>query len=191
MEGWWAASYIVLWMVVLALVVVVVALARQIGTLHLRVEPQGALEIDGEGPMLGEAPPAFETVTADGRAAVVGGPGEAQLLLFASPGCNVCEQVLPGLRATSATLGARPYIISDLDRDDAPRAFGSKLPAPLVPAPEIVRAYDVPGTPFVVVLDELGVVRSKGTPNNLEQMEGLVHTARRRIREAASERQAS
>jgi hypothetical protein len=41
----------------------------------------------------------------------------------------------------------------------------------------------VPGTPFVVVLDERGVVRAKGTVNNLEQVEGLVDTANRRITE--------
>jgi len=41
----------------------------------------------------------------------------------------------------------------------------------------------VPGVPFVVVFDEFGAVRSKGTVNTLEQVEGLVDTARRRILE--------
>jgi len=41
--------------------------------------------------------------------------------------------------------------------------------------------WNVPGTPFVVVLDELGVVRAKGTVNNLEQVEGLLDTAARRV----------
>ncbi len=50
--------------------------------------------------------------------------------------------------------------------------------------------FDVPGTPFVLVLDELGIVRAKGTVNNLEQVEGLVDTAGRRMREE-SERWAS
>jgi hypothetical protein len=40
---------------------------------------------------------------------------------------------------------------------------------------------DVPGTPFLVVLDELGIVRAKGTVNNLEQVEGLIDTAARRM----------
>jgi hypothetical protein len=31
------------------------------------------------------------------------------------------------------------------------------------------------------VLDGTGTVRAKGTPNNLEQMEGLVDSARRRM----------
>jgi hypothetical protein len=47
------------------------------------------------------------------------------------------------------------------------------------------RAFDVPGTPYLVVLDEMGIVRAKGTVNNLEQVEGLVDTAGRRMREGA------
>lgn len=181
MQGWWLASYVVLWLLVAALAVVVVALARQIGTLHLRLGPRGALEIDTEGPPLDEAPPIFETSDVAGRPTVIGGPGHALLLLFASPGCMVCEEVLPALQPVSAAAGARPYVVSDLDPDEARLAFGEGLPAPLVASPELTRAYDVPGTPFVVFLDELGVVRAKGTPNNLEQLEGLVDTAKRRV----------
>ena len=47
--------------------------------------------------------------------------------------------------------------------------------------PDLERVYDVPGTPFLLVMDELGMVRAKGTVNNLEQVEGLVDLALRRI----------
>lgn len=192
MQGWWAASYVVLWLVVIALAVVVVALARQIGTLHLRLGPRGALEVDSEGPPLGEALPPVDARRVDGETVTIGGPGEPQLLLFASPGCRVCEEVMPALRAVSSATDLKPYVVTDLDHDEALRAFsGVRPPAPLVPAPEVVRSYDIPGTPFVVVVDDLGVVRAKGTPNNLEQMEGLVDTARRRMRVATREEHAS
>ena len=191
MQGWWAASYVVLWLLVCALAVVVVALARQIGTLHLRLGPRGALEVDTEGPRLDEAPPVFDTEDVNGDPAAIGGPGERKLLLFASPGCMVCDEVIPGLRAAAGNAGARPFILSDLHREEAIASFDRKLPAPLIASPEIAAAYEVPGTPFVVFLDELGVVRAKGTPNNLEQMEGLVDTALRRMRDAANERRAS
>jgi hypothetical protein len=55
------------------------------------------------------------------------------------------------------------------------------LRATVVPGDMIAQSYDIPGTPYVLVLDELGVVRAKGTVNNLEQMEGLVDTAQRRL----------
>ena len=51
--------------------------------------------------------------------------------------------------------------------------------------PDAERAWRVPGTPFAVILDPSGVVRAKGTVNNLEQVEGLIDTARAREREAA------
>ena len=58
MSGWWAAAFVVLWILVAVLAIVVVALARQIGVLQLRLAPLGALEVDDEGPVLGEAPEA-------------------------------------------------------------------------------------------------------------------------------------
>ena len=56
MSGWWAAAFVVQWILVAVLAIVVVALARQIGVLQLRLAPLGALEVDDEGPPIGEAP---------------------------------------------------------------------------------------------------------------------------------------
>ena len=75
MHGWWAASYAVLWLLVFALCVVVVALARQIGTLHLRLGPRGALDLEDEGPVVGRPPPAAVTVAFDGATEEVAAPG--------------------------------------------------------------------------------------------------------------------
>ena len=41
MTGWWAAAFVAQWLLVLVLAVVVVALARQVGTLHLRLGSAG------------------------------------------------------------------------------------------------------------------------------------------------------
>ena len=192
MEGWWAASYAVLWVLVVVLCVVVVALARQVGTLHLRLGPRGALEIDDEGPPLGEAPEPVDARDIEGRELTVGGPGEAQVLMFVSPGCMLCEQVLPALPAIANTNDLTPLVLTDVDATESALTFGpKKLPAPVVPAITIASAYEVPGTPYVVVLDRHGVVRAKGTINNLEQLEGLVETGRRRAAEADAARQAS
>jgi methylamine dehydrogenase accessory protein MauD len=183
MSGWWLASYIALWVLVAVLSLLVIALARQVGTLQLRLGPRGALEIDDEGPPLGEAPEPADTTDLDGRPATIGGPGEPQLLLFVSPGCPVCREVLPAVRAVSRAGRLSPYVIADADRIDVREAYGS-VGAPVAAAPELARSYSIPGTPYVVVLDHVGVVRAKGTVNNLEQVEGLVDTARRRLEAA-------
>ncbi len=49
-------SVIVLWVVVLAMAGVIVALARQVGVLHERLAPVGALTI-GADPVIGKAAP--------------------------------------------------------------------------------------------------------------------------------------
>jgi methylamine dehydrogenase accessory protein MauD len=178
-EGWWAASYAVLWVLVVMLCVVVVALARQIGTLHLRLGPRGALEMDDEGPPLGEGAPIVETTDISGRQVQVG--GEGQVLMFVSPGCTLCAQVMPGLTAVAGQAGLRPLIVSDSDPEETRSQFASKRTnAAVVPGISFIERYAVPGTPYIVVLDSWGVVRGKGTVNNLEQLEGLVETARRR-----------
>ena len=192
MGGWWTASYVVLWLLVVVLCFVVVALARQIGTLHLRLGPRGALEMDDEGPPLQEAPPPVDAVDISGKGISVGGPGHAQLVLFVSPGCHLCEAVLPSLTAVSEAGDMRALVVTDSDATEARTSYGDgRVRAPVIPSRKLAQAYRVPGTPYVVILDDLGVVRAKGAVNNLEQMEGLVDTARRRIAEASPERQAS
>lgn len=186
MDGWWAASYGILWLLVVVLCFVVVALARQVGTLHLRLGPRGALEMDDEGPPLGEAPIATDLDTLDGRTVSVGGPGNAQVLLFVSPGCHVCEQVLPSIGVAAKSKGLDAMVLSDTDELETTRTFAKKrLDVPVVSARDLTRSYGVPGTPYVVVLDDLGVARAKGTVNNLEQLEGLIDTALRRQRDEA------
>lgn len=182
MEGWWIASYVVLWALVVVLCIVVVALARQIGTLHLRLGPRGALELDDEGPPLGEAPPALDVNDVDGRAVTLGGPGQEQLLMFVTPTCLICNEVLPAVRAMSSLGRFRPYVITDATTFDARDSLRPKVgDTPIVANPSVPKAYTVPGTPYVVVVDNRGIVQAKGTVNNLEQVEGLIDTALKRI----------
>jgi methylamine dehydrogenase accessory protein MauD len=183
MTGWWTASYVVLWLLVIVLTVLLLSLARQVGTLHLRLGPRGALELDDEGPPLGEAPGYVQTRDRDGNPVTIGGPGPPQFLLFVSPDCPICREVAPSLSAASRGGRFSPYLISDSSES----TNGNEYPwaarsTPVIHGPEIAEAYGIPGTPYAVVLDRLGVVRAKGTVNNLEQMEGLVDTALARLR---------
>jgi hypothetical protein len=167
LSGWWAAAFVVQWILLVVLAIVVIALARQIGVLHLRLAPLGALEVDDEGPRIGQAPPARTAIAADGVPTLVGGPGPRRLVAFTSPTCPICELVVPSIPAAAAAARMVPQIVSD---------------------PDLEAAYGVPGVPFLVVLDGSGIVRSKGTVNSLEQIEGLIDTALRRIEDASEAR---
>jgi methylamine dehydrogenase accessory protein MauD len=185
MTGWWTASYIVLWILVIVLCVLLLSLARQVGTLHLRLGPRGALELDDEGPPLGEAVPPAEASDRNGNQVTVGGPGAPQFLLFVSPGCPVCREVVPSLPVVARVGSLDSYVISDSEEPKAAHEYASAgRGSPVILAPDIAHTYRVPGTPYAVILDRLGVVRAKGTVNNLEQMEGLLDTALARLHEA-------
>lgn len=189
MSGWWAASYVVLWLLVAVLCIVVVALARQIGTLHLRLGPRGALEINDEGPPLGEAPTRRTVTDLTGSSLEVGGPGASQLIAFATPNCHLCAQVLPSIPVVARPRKLTPVVVFDADADEARSETRSwREGVHVVASSRLAHSYRVPGTPYVVVLDQFGIVRAKGTVNDLEQLEGLVDTAFKRAIEARGPR---
>jgi methylamine dehydrogenase accessory protein MauD len=178
-HGWWAASYLVLWVLVVVLALVVVSLARQVGVLNARLGPPGLRTSDDEGPRLGEAPAAATLTDIHGTSVTVGGPGRPRVLLFVSPGCGICEQLLPALAAIARNAQVDPFVLTDANRTEAEREFGRPdLAAPLVSAPELLFLYNVPGTPYAVITDRLGIVRAKGSVGSLDQLERLAEAGR-------------
>jgi methylamine dehydrogenase accessory protein MauD len=94
-------SQIVLWLVVVVLALTVLALARQIGVLHERVAPLGALSTK-TAVDVGEPAPRFDVIDLGGRPLRIGGEspdGRSQLLLFVSPSCPMCKKLLPVARS--------------------------------------------------------------------------------------------
>ena len=94
------ASQIALWIGLLVLGVVCMALARQIGVLHQRIAPAGALSL--RQPLkIGDATPEMTLTALDGSTVQIGGVrgGRGQLLLFLSPDCKICEALLPAVRS--------------------------------------------------------------------------------------------
>lgn len=177
-SGGWFVSYAFLWVAVVVLAVLVVALAREVGALHLRLGPRGALEIDTEGPEIGAVVPPLDASAMDGRTARIGGPGASRLYLFASPTCGICRDVLPAMPFLLRG-GVDGAVIAEAPARDL--AAWRQTGVAVVSSPEAFLAYSVPGTPYAVVLDDRGAVLAKGTPNDPAQLEGLLETARRRI----------
>lgn len=86
-----------LWVVVIVQAVAILALARQIGVLHERVAPAGAL-INSAGPGVGEQSPRLEVQSLAGNAITIGATlatGRAQLMLFVSSTCPICKKLIP------------------------------------------------------------------------------------------------
>ena len=90
-------SNLVLWGLVVVLAIVVFALARQIGVLHERIAPAGALTLSG-GLKPGESVPELALQTLAGKSLDLVDFGRRErglLLFFLSPVCPVCKSLLP------------------------------------------------------------------------------------------------
>ena len=138
-----------------ALGIAVLALAREVGMLRLRLGPQAALELDEEGPPLGS------------RAALAGrveaGPhAELGLAVFTSPGCRVCTALGPSI----ASLASDPLLALGVFEEAADADVWAEL--------------EVPGSPYAVAFALDGTVLAKGAFNNLAQLESVLATAERR-----------
>jgi methylamine dehydrogenase accessory protein MauD len=176
-------SNALLWIVVVVLSGVVLALLRQVGVLHERVAPAGALVGRG-GPRVGEPAPVLEVEDWSGRRLRVGGAGDASTLVcFLSPGCPVCKTLLPVLRSVAAAEAARLVFASDgarAEHEAFVRAHGLEREAYVLSA-ALGLAYQVGRLPYAVLLDAEGIVRARGLVNTREHLESLFEAKERGV----------
>jgi methylamine dehydrogenase accessory protein MauD len=173
-----------LWLLVLALAGMVLALARQIGVLHERIAPAGALYL-AKGLKVGESAPLVEVTDLAGKALRIGGSrsdGKSSLLLFVSPTCPVCKALLPVARASQRSEANWLEIILASDGDaKTQREFVASQDlasfAYLVSAP-LGMAYQINRLPYAVLIDEHGVLRARGIINSREHLESLFEAKR-------------
>ena len=168
-----------LWVVVIFLSVAVLALARQVGILHERVAPAGAL-IHGAGPGVGEQSPRLEVHAMAGNAITVGSnlpAGKALLMLFVSQTCPICKKLIPIAMNFSKSERLDVLFVGDAELSEQRKLidqFGLDEHC-FVNGSEIGLAYRVDKLPYAVLLDDLGVIAAKGLVNSREHFESLLN----------------
>ncbi len=179
-----AVSNVVLWVAILVLAAILLAVIRQLGVLHERIAPTGALML-AKGLRVGEAVPHVAADDLEGNAHVIGRAqaGErATLLMFVSPTCPVCKSLLSVLKASAIAERDWLDIVLASDGDlGAQREFvaAQRLGAftYLVSAP-LGMAYQVNRLPFAALIDSQGVLRARGIVNSREHLESLFEAKR-------------
>lgn len=179
-----ALSNAVLWVLVLVLAAVVLALVRQVGVLHERIAPAGALMLQ-RGLAVGEPAPVLEIADLEGTAQRVGsarGDGRSTLLLFVSPSCPVCKALLPAVKSSRRDERAWVDVIlaSDGDADEQREfvAVHGLHGIPYVVSSALGLAYQVSRLPFAALVDEQGILRARGLVNSREHLESLFEAKR-------------
>ncbi len=179
-------SLIILWIVVILLAVTVVALARQVGVLHERVAPAGAL-MPTSGPKVGETTEALQVDLLGGASLAIGGPTAGRqgvrnrLILFVSPTCPVCKMLVPTAKSMAKHEGLELIFASDGDQVAQHEAYVRDLRMqdyPYVLSQSLGMRYGVSKLPFALLLGADGTLLGKGLVNTREHLESLVESVR-------------
>lgn len=174
------AALVVMFVMILALIVLVYSLARQIGVLYERIAPAGALAVNRQV-RAGEQAPALMVKTIGEQTLHIGAgiaPGRAQLLFFLSPDCPVCKQLLLPLKSAAKAEKDWLDVILASDGDDAAahRDFVARegLEAyPYVLSEILGKSYGVSKLPYGVLIDDQGVISALGIINSREHLDSL------------------
>ncbi len=177
-------SQVVLWILMLAMAGMQLALLRQVGVIHERIAPMGALTLD-KGPKEGETAPVFDLVDLRSRPVKIGGTSPdamSTLVFFLSPTCPVCKKMLPILRSIARAESQWLHVLlaSDGDAADHQRFVAAQRIEDFsyVLSPQLGMTYRVGKLPYAVLIDQAGVVRAKGLINTREHLESLIEAKR-------------
>lgn len=167
-----------LWVMVIVLGLAVVALTRQIGLLHERLAPIGALAL--QSPLApGDVAPRIRPSALSGDPVRVGGTrqeGEMQLLIFVSPTCPICKTLLPTVKSFAQAESLDLVLIGDGDVEEHQR-MAQRFdipPSRFAVSTEVGRAYGVGKLPHAVLIGDSGQVLSQGLVNSREHLESLL-----------------
>lgn len=182
MSGWWLASYVVLWILTVAMFVVLLVVLRQLGLMYVR--GGGAPRVE-EGPPVGATIPFFEGV-ADEMAVPFRFPdpiAQANLLLFTSPSCRICEEVVRGVPGVARDDRIRVLVVSEGDVTANARlraSVGDRAVFTTDATRQKTLAVD--SHPLAVVTDRDGTVIDKGMVNGPGDLQTLLERAERSMR---------
>jgi hypothetical protein len=154
-DEWQTVGLVAALAAIVALALALLALAREVGMLRLRVGPGAALEVADEGPELGGATALTGRFTFEERTVMA-------LAIFTAEGCRVCAALAPSIDS----MRREPLVAVEVFEEDADR--------------DVWDALAIPGAPYAAALERDGTVVAKGTFNNLAQLESILATAERR-----------
>lgn len=174
METFWTIGTISALALNAILFIVVLALVREIGIILVRLGPSRPL-VTTEGADIGSTVRPIELTSVTGRAvAIVPTKSRLNLMLFMSPACNACEQLMPAVKTFSRAYRDRISVtlVSNLLNEGYHTDDGNDFA--IVHSLELYRQFNIMSTPYAMLLDNNNVVVSRGAVNTLDELESLV-----------------
>jgi methylamine dehydrogenase accessory protein MauD len=159
------ASYIVLWVLVVVIFVGLFALYNHFGEMYLNSREGRA----DQGPGVDQAAPGATATDLRGIKVTVPEPSFPTLVVFTTTSCPLCADLVPTVQEFATRKEWLKTIVVCGDDRNAVAAWADGLSnvATVIPDPgrAIAAKYRVDATPFLVAVDQSGVVRTKGIIN--------------------------
>ncbi len=173
----WLMSYVVLWIVVLLLGFLLLGTLRTLGVLGWRLEQVQAItpsRVGRGGLRLGRKAPDFTlTAAAGGEGSLHDFAGRKLFLVFVQGGCSPCHRVVPELNRLGRKGEAAVLAVFNGPAEAAGKwAAETKAEFPVLAQHQLAvsKRYEVFATPFAFLIDEKGIVTSKGIVNNAQHV---------------------
>jgi methylamine dehydrogenase accessory protein MauD len=165
---------------VLLLAFLLAGALRQLGLFQLRLGDDPGALITDSGLDRGATAPDFTALDSETEELVSLSdlPAVPRMLVFASPGCLSCRELIPGLNEVRKTRGDFDFLVVCRGDLESCQAFGrmNRLEAPMVvdTTGQIEKDYLVTLTPFAYLIDHDGRVVIRGIANDWRQLESLL-----------------
>ena len=183
-NSWWLVSSIVLWLLVLGLAFLLCGTLRALGLLRWRLEQLEATmpsRLGRSGLKVGKKAPDFTLPSVAG--ADIGlhdYAGGKILLVFMQPGCGPCHRVTPDLDRLHRQSDVQVLVVQNGDLETIRKWAREQRPRfPVVVQEQfsLSKRYEMFATPFAFLIDEHGIIVSKGVINNGQHIRFLLSGA--------------
>lgn len=177
MTGFFWVSYVILWLLVLPLVILNLVLFRQLGIMIMGT----ARGVNESGIAVGKSLPVASTIHIDGSSWSTNElKGSSALMLFGSPTCRECAEILPDFQRLAKLNKVKPVLMLFSSQElasDYVQKIQYEDDVYLVSS-EFAHHLDVQVTPFAYAIDSQGVIRHKGLVNSRDQLENYMKSAK-------------
>jgi methylamine dehydrogenase accessory protein MauD len=149
---------------------------RAVNLLSWRLEQLEATtpkRLGRDGLRPGKKAPDFSLPAADGKQVALRDlDGRKTLLVFTQSGCSPCAQIVPELNRLDGN-AVQVVVINNGDAEATKKwsaEVGARFPVLAQDHFSVARRYEVFATPFAFLIDEKGIIASKGIINNRQHI---------------------
>src|SRR5262245_4881966 len=169
---------IVSWVLLLAIGILLWGTLRSLGLLTWRLEQLEATtprRNGRDGIKLGRKAPDFALVsTAGGERTLADFAGRRLLLVFTQSGCGPCGEIVPELNRLHERGEEQVVAVNNGPLDETRKwvaETGARFPVLTQESFSLSKRYEVFATPFAFLIDEQGIVASKGIVGNRQYLQ--------------------